>query len=982
MRFTVLGPVRAWHGRTEVTPSPPKQRALLALLLVRAGSPVGLSDVIDVLWPQGPPRSAPNVVRHHVSSLRRLLSAEGNGGGTIPLTRGSGGYRLDVDADCLDLLVFRQLAERARQATRDGSPPTATGFYADALALWRGPVACGIAAEVRSHPVFTAVDEECVSTVRAAATVALSAGASGRVLAPLRQAAAAHPLDESVQAHLVLALSATGRQAEALAAYRAVRERLAEELGVGPGRELTDAQRRVLDQHPATVRPAPDTGTGTGTGTGKGKGTYTDADTTGTADPPTPPPTPSPTTPPPPRRTPRVRPAHLPADLPVFAGRDDDLTRAQALSTRRGPHGATASPAPTITVIEGMAGVGKTSLAVHWAHGVASRFPDGQLYADLRGFDPAGAALESGEILCAFLYGLGVHPQDMPVGLDARAALYRHLLADRRVLVLLDNARDSAQVRPLLPGAPGCHVMVTSRNRLQGLIAAEGARSLILGPLSETEAREVLSRRLGPQRIAAEAAAAEAIIGLCGRLPLALAIVAARAGSGPGFPLASIAAELREGHGGLDAFSGDEADVRAVFSWSHRYLTPTTARLFRLLSIHPGPEVSRHAAASLAGLEPREARAALADLTRSHLLTEPAPGRYACHDLLRAYAAERVRAEETEQGRRDALGRLLDHALHTAQSAVDLLYPHRTEREPPPSRHTGATPAPLSGRESATAWLTVELPALLALVESADTGGFLTHAWQLALTLELFADRRGLRDEQISLQRAGLAAAERLGDPLGRAHLHRTLGFALHRTGADAEARSHLDRALRLFTALDHRDGQARTLRSLAFLANSRARYEEALEHYARALAHYRTTANARGQANVLNEIGWTHILRGDHHEALTQCAAAVALHQDTGDAGGEARAWDSIGYAHHHLGQYTHALSCYRQALVLYREIGERTLEAESIGHVGDTLHAQGDHRAARASWEHAAAILAEWGHPDADHLLEKVHDATTGPA
>ncbi|QCX73909.1 Regulatory protein AfsR [Streptomyces sp. YIM 121038] len=975
-----------------MTPSPPKQRALLALLLVRAGSPVGLSDVIDVLWPQGPPRSAPNVVRHHVSALRRLLSAEGNGGGAVPLTRGCGGYRLDVDADCLDLLVFRQLAERARQATRDGSPPTATGLYADALALWQGPAACGIAAEVRTHPVFAAVDEECVSTVRAAAAVALAAGASDRVLAPLRQAAAAHPLDESVQAHLVLALSATGRQAEALAAYRAVRERLAEELGVGPGRELTDAQQRVLGQHPAaarrarpqpeaTARPAPDTYTGDPPPPPRTPSAVTRPSRTPSAVTPPAPRSPSTAAPSPPR-TPRVRPAHLPADLPVFAGRDDDLARAEALSTRRGSHGATASPAPTITVIEGMAGVGKTSLAVHWAHGVASRFPDGQLYADLRGFDPAGAALESGEILRAFLHGLGVHPQDMPVGLDARAALYRHLLADRRVLVLLDNARDSAQVRPLLPGAPGCHVMVTSRNRLQGLIAAEGARSIVLGPLSEAEGREVLSRRLGAQRIAAEAAAAEAIIALCGRLPLALAIVAARAGSGPGFPLASVAAELREGHGGLDAFSGDEADVRAVFSWSHRYLTPTTARLFRLLSLHPGPEVSRHAAASLAGLGPREARAALADLTRSHLLTEPAPGRYACHDLLRAYAGERVRAEETEHGRRDALGRLLDHALHTAQTAVDLLYPHRTEREPPPSRHTGATPAPLCGRESAAAWLTVELPALLALVESADTGGFLTHAWQLALALELFADRRGLRDEQISLQRAGLAAAERLGDPLGRAHLHRTLGFALHRTGADAEARSHLDRALRLFTALDHRDGQARTLRSLAFLANSRARHEEALEHYARALAHYRTTADVRGQANVLNEIGWTHILRGDHHEALTRCATAVALHQDTGDAGGEAAAWDSIGYAHHHLGQYTHALSCYRQALVLYREIGERTLEAESIGHVGDTLHAQGDHRAARASWEHAAAILAEWGHPDADRLLEKLHDATTGPA
>ncbi|MEV0502776.1 tetratricopeptide repeat protein, partial [Streptomyces spectabilis] len=755
-----------------------------------------------------------------------------------------------------------------------------------------------------------------------------------------------------LQAHLVHALAGAGRRAEALATYQAVRRRLADELDVPPGRELTEARQRLLDRSTTTARPP--------------------------VDPPRPDAEEAPRARPGRQAVPSTRPAQLPADLPVFAGRDADLAQVDALVPRRDSARST-SPAMAVITIEGMAGVGKTSLAVHWAHRVARHFPDGQLYADLRGYDPLSAAVDPQDTLRAFLFALGVHPQDMPVGADAQSSLYRSLLSGRRVLVLLDNTRDSAQVRPLLPGTPGCLVLVTSRTRLQGLVATVGARSCALRPLNDVEAREMLARRLGAPRVADEAAAVKAVIALCGRLPLALAIVAARAASGS--PLASIAAELREGHGSLDALSGDETDARAVFSWSYRALSPEAARLFRLLALHPGPDVSRHAAASLAGLGLRETRTTLASLARSHLLTEPVPGRYTCHDLLRAYAGERLRTEETEAGRHGALGRLLDHALGTVRMAVDLLLPHRTARETPPPPRPGTATEPLSGREAAATWLSTEIPGLIALVESAAQGGFPVHAWQLALAVELPLDRRGRREEQIAVQRTALAAAEQHGDPLGLPHIHRTLGFALHRVGANEEALSHLNRALALFTALDHRDGQARTLRSLAFLANSRARHQDALDHYDRALALHRAAGHARGEATVLNEIGWTHILRGKHHEALAQCAASVALHQATGDANGEAAAWDSLGYAHHHLDQYTHALTCYRHALAIYREVGDHTLEAETLSHIGDTQHALGNRPSALDSWERAAAILSELGHPDTWQLLDKLHGTAADP-
>ena len=948
-RFAVLGPVRAWRGDTELPLGPPKQRALLALLLTEAGHPVAVHEIVDALWGQDPPDSAVNVVQRHVGALRRLLEPDlPAGGASRRLVRGSGGYRLDVDPDSLDLLRFRALRQRAEQAVRDGEPPTATGLLIEALALWRGPAASGIAAEVRSHPAFTALDGEHLAAVKEAAELALEAGPGlgARVLVTLRQAAAQHPLDEGLQARLILVLAATGHQAEALDVHRTVRTRLADELGVRPGPELQAALQRVLGHTHAQSAATPS----------GDAGSAEDAEGTAQQD-----------------AVATIRPAQLPVDLPAFTGRRGELARVRELLC------ASDAPASTVVIsaIGGMAGVGKTTLAVHWAHSVADRFPDGQLYVNLRGFHPSGSIMSAAEAIRSFLDAFGVPGHRIPAGLDAQAALYRSLLADRRVLIVLDNARDTEHVRPLLPGAPGCLVVVTSRNQLYGLVAGEGAHSLTLDVLTEAEAREFLARRLGGERIAHEPDAVAEIITLCGRLPLALAVVSARAVVNPAFPLASIAAELSESEDSLDAFAGEApaADARSAFSWSYQLLSPAAARVFRLFALHPGPDCSLAAVASLAGQRVGQVRPVMAELARAHLISEPLPGRYGCHELLRAYAAELGRAHDSAQELEAARRRMLDHYLHSAHAADSVLMPTRDSIQLRP--HTvGVTVPRLPDQAAAAEWLETNRSVVLATIEQDARHGSGEHSWQLALVLELYLDRGGRWSEQLDAQTRAVEAAQRLGDISGQAFAHRALGFVSGRLGRSDEADAHMARALELFGETGDRVGLSRTHRRLAFLANGRGRHEEALDHYAEASALCRAAGRRNDEAGIANEVGWTYILMGKYEDALTECGHAVAAHRETGDRNGEAAALDSLGYAHHHLRDHERALECYEQALRLYREIRDRYLEADTLVHIGDSHREADQDTQAESAWREALGILDEIGHPDAEHVRHRLTD------
>jgi tetratricopeptide (TPR) repeat protein len=666
-----------------------------------------------------------------------------------------------------------------------------------------------------------------------------------------------------------------------------------------------------------------------------------------------------------------VRPPRSSARAIGFAGRTIALKVLAGLAAEA----SEASWAVVISAIEGTAGIGKTALAVHFAHQVAGRFPDGQLYVNLRGFDPAGPPMPAGEAIRIFLDALGVAAASIPASLDAQAGLYRSLLAGKKMLVLLDNARDDDQVRPLLPASPDCLVLVTSRSQLTSLVATEGAYPLTLDVLTGAEAYELLAARLGSDRIAGEAAAAQELIELCARLPLALSIVAARAAIRPSLPMASLVADLRDAGGRLDALDAGHgaASVRAVFSWSYQQLDPAAARVFRLLGLHPGPGISAPAAASMAALPLREARAALAELTRAHLLAEQAPGRFACHDLLRAYAAERAHSDDSEADRRAVIHRMLDHYLHTARPAAMLVHPYRRPVTLA-ARQPGVEPERLDDAEQGLAWFEAERRVVMGAAAQALEVGFDTHAWQIAWALGRYLDLLGHWHDWAIAEKIALAAALRQGDRAAQAFAHQRVGSAHVRLGDYETAHEHMQQALSIYTELGDIAGQADVHHAMHVTFQFQSRDRESLDHAQRALELFTAVGDWQGQALTLNAVGWAQLKLGGHRQGLSYCRQALGLLQGRGYPKAEAGIWDSIGYAHHHLGDHAEAVGCYNRALDLYRAIGDRLGQGEALGHVSDTHHAAGHHQQARAAWEDALAILNDLHHPDADQIRTKL--------
>lgn len=614
-RFDVLGPLQVSVDGKPVELGSIKQRLLLASLLLRPNELVHTDELVALLW-EHPPASAAANLRSYVRGLRRTFD-------TKPYQRlpiASGGYLLRVHPGERDVDEFEATAKRGRTALVGGDLARAEEELATALDIWRGNLLADLPLPPLLKSRVAPLEELRLLVEEDYAEAKLAAGAPHEVIHRLRALLEQHPLRQRAWRHLMVGLYRSGDVAGALAAFRHARQLLAEHLGLDPGPELIRLHDDILHHRPV--------------GTDRESRLVVEARLA----------------------TPAVRPEQLPLVAPDFVGRDEELARLDACLDELGGQPTTV----IITAVSGMAGIGKTTLALWWAHRVAGRFPDGQLYTDLRGYDDVDA-VPPADALRGFLEALGVAARRIPTELDARIGLYRSLLASRQMLIVLDNARDCEQVRPLLPGAGRCVVVVTSRDQLNGLVAAEGAKPITLGVLTSEESMSLLRRRIGEERLAAEPAAATSIIRATGGLPLALSIVAARAATKPTFPLGAFAAELTPFTATLDALA--DGDVRRVFSWSHRTLSPPAARLFRLLGLHPGPDLTRDAAAALLGTPPSAVIPLLRELTRRHLLTEHVPSRYTLHDLLRAYAAELVRSWEPESEQHAARQRLYDYYL-------------------------------------------------------------------------------------------------------------------------------------------------------------------------------------------------------------------------------------------------------------------------------------------------------------------------------
>ena len=671
-----------------------------------------------------------------------------------------------------------------------------------------------------------------------------------------------------------------------------------------------------------------------------------------------------------------VVPRQLPAAARNFVGREAELRILSGLLDEATGAANTA----VISAIGGTAGVGKTALALHWARMAAGRFEDGQLYVNLRGFDPSSSPVTPEAAIREFLVALGVPPERIPAAADAQAGLYRSLLADRTMLLVLDNARDERQVRPLLPASPASLVLVTSRSQLTGLAAANGARLLSLDVLAPNEAVQLLTARLGTSRADTEPAAVSEIATLCAYLPLALTVAAARAAGRPGFPLAALAAELRDAAGRLDALDvGDPAvSVRVVFSWSYQQLSQEAAQMFRLLGLHPGPDVTVRAADSLAGTDLAEARRLLGELTRDCLITEHVPGRFAFHDLLRAYAAEQAAACDSEQARRAAVHRMLDHYLHTAHAAALLLKPDREPLTLPPPQ-PGVTMESITGGTDALAWFQAEYPLLLAAVTLAADTRYDAHAWQIAWALGPFLYRQGYWQEWNTALASALTAAERLGDLTGQAQTWHYLGHAAAMLGLHQDAHGHLHKALDLFGQLGDRTNQAHVHLHFGLILGRQDRYGDALIHDRQGLDLFRAIGHRAGEAAALNSVGWCLAHLGDCQQAVTWCQEALDLYREISDPQSEADTWDSLGYAHHHLGHHAEAVDCYQRALGLYGQAGSRYYRSETLTQLGDTYQAAGNLHAARDAWRQAVAILDDLHHPGAEQVNARLSEHGT---
>ena len=915
VEFRLLGEITASLHGGAVPIGYAQLRAVLAVLLVEVNRRVPVEVLVDRVWgARKLPARPRGAVQHSVTLLRKALAIAPD----VTIDWSSAGYQLSTGRESVDLHRFRDQIGEARTASDDA---TAADLFGRALALWQGEPFAGL-----DLPWFNSM-RDTLSRQRHAAEldlvdVRLRRGEHTALLAELADLVAEHPLDERLAGQYLLALYRSGRQAAALEHYDVVRKRLAEQLGADPSPPLRRLHQLILVGDVTLAAPGAATAAvieltgGTVGSTGVAAGPSL------------------------------VVPRQLPARPRLFAGRGPELARlTAALDQQAGSDGPVA-----VSVIAGAGGIGKTWLALHWAYQRLDQFPDGHLHVNLRGFDPVGQPMSAATAVRGFLDALGVSPDATPVDPDAQAALYRSLVAGRRMLILLDNARDAGQVEPLLPGGGRCTVLITSRRPLPGLVAAHGAYYLPLDVLSDREAADLLTAHLGARRPAAEPDAAAGLVAHCAGLPLAVSIVAARAVTHPDLLLAVLAEELRDHAGRLDALDGGDATVnlRSVLSWSCDELSAGERELWEQLGLAPGADLTLAAAASLAALPVAEAKRSLGVLCDLFLVQEYTPGRYRLHDLVRLYAAEQARGHQPERARVAALRRLVDFYLHSAYAGDRLLDPSRP-RIPPPGPIQGSQPLRFADPAVGLAWFTAEHANLLASQRAAADLGCHTAVWQLAWNLGAYHFRHGhLHDARRSWE-IGLASAGLAADPVGLIYANQRLGAACGLLGLLAEASWHVEESITLAVRESDVRSQAHGHHNLAWIWDERGDFVRALGHATRALTLFEQLGDSTWHATALNSAGWCHARLGRYDAARAHCEAALDLLRPLGHPEGEAVTWDSLGYIAHHTGRYAEARDHYQQALRRYAELGHPFGRATTMEKLGHTLQALGQHDEAR---------------------------------
>ncbi|WP_244885486.1 AfsR/SARP family transcriptional regulator [Amycolatopsis vancoresmycina] len=952
MDFRILGSLAICDDGENLAVGPPRIRVLLALLLADPGQLVSVGRIIDEMWPESPPSGADALVHSYVSRLRRVLRSGPTGPAAARrlITR-KPGYLLEVAEHELDSYRYHRLVADARAARNGGSPRDRVALLGQADQLWHGPPFGDVPPTPMVAAAAIKLTEFRLNVLEERFETALDAGHDENLVVELTELATRHPLRERLVGQLILALYRNGRQADALDRYQQLRMRLAEELGTNPSPPLQHLHHRILTADPAlTSLPAA-------------------------------------------ARTPIPR--QLPAAPRLFTGRKDELAQLTTTVDTAGNQG-------DVVVISALGGIGKTWLAVRWAHENLHRFPDGQLFADLHGFSPTERPAHPTDVLDGFLHALGVDRDRQPDDPDHRAELYRSLLAGKRLLIVLDNAFTTNQVACLLPGGGHCTVIVTSRNQLRGLAARHGAHPLHLDVLTDSEAHTLLTTSIGPDRANTDPQAITELIGLCGGFPLALGVIAARATADAQLPLADIVGELRTR--GLDALDSDDltASLPATLSWSLSHLTDRQRQAFALLGIAPGPDTGLPAAAALTGLSERETYRVLQALADASLINRTAGGRYVMHDLLRAYAAELA---DHAGHRSAALTRLFEYYLRTTTDAMTCYAPYQPTRQRAGPQLTPYRPV-FTAPGSALAWLDTERANLVTSAVYAADHGWPTYTSQLSVTLFRYLDNGAHRTDAQQLHTAALhtadvddttPAAGKYGTVLWRAGryqdtlthyqhmldnlgntddrhalavIHGNLGIVHQRLGHDQPALDHCHRAIDIYSEIGDRFGEGSARGNLGILYEQLGRNHDALDQYQQSVTLLHQTGSRSFHALAYGKLGLACAKVGRHQDARLHHQQALAILGEIPNRQYDAVTLNDVGATLCLLGQPTQAIRYHHHALTHATDVGDHYEQARAHAGLAQAHHTERNTSTARTHWRRALALYTRLGTPEAHHI------------